>query len=314
VRETARRLGYVVNSVASSLRSRQTHAIGLIIADISNPFFGGIAKGAEERLSRTGYSVILGNSDNSLERERQLVRLLVERQIDGLIAATSASASQHFLDAQQSGVSVVLVDSDLPGSGLDSVTIDNHGAAAEGMRYLLAHRHRRIGVVTGPLQAAFDRERLAGCRAALAGIRAAELLVAKGDLEAAGGERAAHALMRRADPPSAVLVTNNMMTLGFLTGLAALRLGVPEDVSLLAFDDQDWYAVTAPPLTGISNPAHAMGYAAADRLLARIGRQGEIGQALKLEARLVERASVRPPAPGTPASRRAATRLVKSIS
>jgi DNA-binding LacI/PurR family transcriptional regulator len=297
VRETARRLGYVVNSVASSLRSRQTFTIGLIIADVSNPFFGGIAKGVEDRLSQTGYSVILGNSGNSLQRERHLVQVLVEKQIDGLIAATSASDSQHFLDAQQSGVGVVLVDSELPDSGLESVTIDNHGAAKAGVGHLLAQGHRRIGVVTGPLDAAFDRQRLEGSRAALAPFAhdQPEIVAVQADLEAKGGEAAAHTLMCRSDPPTAVFVTNNMMTLGFLVGLASLGLRVPDDVSLIAFDDQDWYSITSPPLTGIRNPAHEMGHVAAERLLRQITSLGGPDIKAVLDAPLILRDSVRPP-------------------
>jgi LacI family transcriptional regulator len=297
VRETARRLGYVVNSLASSLRSRQTFTIGLIIADVSNPFFGGIAKGVEDRLSQTGYSVILGNSGNSLQRERQLVQVLVDKQIDGLIAATSASVSQHFLDAQQSGVGVVLVDSELPNSGLESVTIDNRGAAKAGVQHLLAQGHRRIGVVTGPLEAAFDRQRLEGSQAALAAFAhdQAEIVAVQADLEAKGGEAAAHALMRRADPPTAVFVTNNMMTLGFLVGLASLGLRVPDDVSLIAFDDQDWYSVTSPPLTGIRNPAYEMGHIAAERLLRQITSLTGPDTQSVLDAPLILRDSVGPP-------------------
>ncbi len=301
VRETARRLGYVVNSLASSLRSRQTYTIGLIIADVSNPFFGGIAKGVEDRLSQTGYSVILGNSGNSLQRERQLVQVLMDKQIDGLIAATSASVSQHFIDARQSGVGVVLVDSELPGSGLESVTIDNRSAAEAGMRHLLEQGHRRVGVVTGPLDAAFDRQRLEGSQTALEAFASAEprteaeIVVMQADLEAKGGEAAARALLTRARPPTAVFVTNNMMTLGFLIGLASLGLRVPDDVSLIAFDDQDWYSVTSPPLTGIHNPAYEMGSVAAERLLRQITGRGGPAVPAVLDAPLILRDSVRPP-------------------
>ena len=296
VRETAARLGYVVNAMAAGLRSRQTFTIGLIIADVSNPFFGGIAKGVEDRLSQTGYSVILGNTGNSLEREQHLVQVLVDRQIDGLIAATSAVRSQHLLDAQASGVGVVLVDSDLPGSGLDSVTIDNVFAAQQGMRHLLAAGHRRIGVITGPLSARFDQQRLEGVRSAMAAAGGAldERLVVQADLEAKGGEAAARRLMSLRAPPTAVFVTNNMMALGFLTGLAALGLHVPEDVSLLAFDDQDWYSVAAPPLTGISNPSYQMGHVAAHRLLGQIAGEAPVPLAPAiLDATLVLRRSVR---------------------
>ncbi len=295
VRATARRLGYVVNALAASLRSRQTYTIGLLVADVSNPFFGGIAKGVEARLSQTGYSVILGNTGNSPARERHLARVLIEKQIDGLIAAPSAAASDHLLEVQQAGIGVVLVDSDLPGSGLDSVTIDNRGAAEAGVRHLLESGHRRIGIVTGPLEAMFDQQRLEGAQTAIAAFTAhgAELVVAGADLEAGGGEAAARSLMAGPAPPSAVFVTNNMMTLGFLVGLAGLGLRVPRDVSLIAFDDQDWYCVTTPRLTAIANPGQEMGFLAADRLLRRLaGTPPEAGGGL-LDAKLIRRDSVR---------------------
>lgn len=294
VRQTAARLGYVVNTVAASLRSRQSFTIGLVLADVSNPFFGGIASGVETRLSRTGYSVILGNTGNSFARERDLVRVLVEKQIDGLIVATSASSAEHFHEALSRSVHLVLVDSEIAGLDADCITIDNHAAAMMAVRHLLDHGHRRIAIVTGPLEAAFDRQRLDGYHTALAqaGIAFDENLVLRANLESSGGELAAATLVAMADRPSAVFVTNNMMTLGTLVGLSRARISIPDDLSLIGFDDQDWYCVSNPPLTGISNPGYEMGFAAAARMLAHLGQSPADSERVVLESRLVVRDSV----------------------
>jgi LacI family transcriptional regulator len=294
VRQTAARLGYVVNAVASSLRSRQSFTIGLVLADVSNPFFGGIASGVETRLSRTGYSVILGNTGNSFAREKDLVRVLVEKQIDGLIVATSASSAEPFHEALSRGVHLVLVDSEIAGMDADCITIDNHAASALAVQHLLDHGHRRIAIVTGPLEAAFDRQRLEGYRAALAaaGISFDEQLVLRANLESSGGETAAAALLAMPNRPTAVFATNNMMTLGMLVGLTRTGISIPADISLIGFDDQDWYSVCHPPLTGITNPAYEMGYAAAARMLTQLGQKLVASERVMLESHLIERASV----------------------
>jgi LacI family transcriptional regulator len=298
VRRAAAQLGYVVNSIAASLRSRQSFTIGLVIADVSNPFFGGIASGVESRLSETGYSVILANTGNSLAREKALVKVLVEKQIDGLIAATSASTGEHLSEAQERGVQVVLVDSDIPGLDVDTVMIDNRATAETVVRHLLDQGHRRIAIVTGPLEAAFDRQRLEGYALALAahGLAYDEGLVLRADLLAGGGERAVQQMLEMPQRPSAIFATNNMMTLGVLVGLTRAGIRIPGDISLVGFDDQDWYSVCHPPLTAVSNPAYDMGHAAADRLLGQLDDKGEPSfRRLILNSRLILRNSTASP-------------------
>jgi DNA-binding LacI/PurR family transcriptional regulator len=297
VRRTAERLGYVVNSVAASLRSRQTYTVGLVMADVANPFFGGIASGVETSLAEAGYSVILGNTGNSLDHERALVRLLVEKQMDGLIVATSASSGEHLLAAQERGVVVVLVDSEIQSLDADCVTIDNRAAAMTAVGHLLERGHRRIAIVTGPLDAAFDRQRLEGYQAALAaaGLRFRDELVLQGDLLASGGERAAAGLARMRHRPTALFVANNMMTLGVMVGLKKAGIAVPEDLSLVAFDDQDWYSVSHPPITGVTNPAYEMGRRAGERMLLRLGQSRSLkAERIVLDSQLILRDSTAP--------------------
>jgi LacI family transcriptional regulator len=276
VRDSANRLGYIVNSVAASLRSRQSYTIGLILADVSNPFFGAVASGVEQRLSETGYSLILANSDNSLEAEKALVRVLTEKRVDGLIAAPSAAIGDHLLDVAQRGIKVVLVDSEIPNTDLDCISIDNRKAAQVAITHLLELGHRRIAIVTGPLDAVFDRQRFEGYRETLAkaGVAFDEQLVLRADLTTAGGERAVEKFLALKPRPTALFTSNNMMTLGVLIGLNKSGLRIPDDLSLVGFDDQPWYEVCQPPLTAVSNPAYDMGVTAAGRLLGSMGRRG----------------------------------------
>ena len=298
VRDCADRLGYIVNSVAASLRSQQSFTIGLVLADVSNPFFGAIASGVEQRLSETGYSLIYGNSGNSLETEKALVRVLAEKRVDGLIAAPSAAIGGHLLNVAERGIKVVLVDSEIPNSGLDCVSIDNRKAARIAIRHLLELGHRRIAIVTGPLDAVFDHQRLEGYREILAeaGEPFDERLVLRADLTAVGGERAVEKFLALKPRPTALFASNNMMTLGVLIGLSKARLRVPDDLSLVGFDDQPWYMVCQPPLTAVSNPAYEMGVTAADRLLlAMKGKGARVLPPALLDCSLVIRQSTAAP-------------------
>ncbi len=295
VRETAERLGYVINSVAASLRNRKTRTIGLVIADVSNPFFGAVTSGVEASLADAGYSIILANTGNMEAREQSLVQILVEKQVDGIILAPSGSTSDHVLAAHAQGVPVVLVDSAIPGLDVDCVGIDNRKAGQDATAHLIAQGHRRIAIVTGPLVASFDRERLDGYRAALAeaGIPFDECLVLSGDLHVAGGEQAVAQLAALADRPTGLFVLNNMMTLGVLMGLQRAGLRMPDDISVVAFDDQDWYSITVPPITAIANPAYEIGRRAGALILQRSRKGGaELPvQDIKLDATIVARAS-----------------------
>lgn len=295
VRETADRLGYVLNSVAASLRNRRTRTVGLVIADVSNPFFGAITSGVEASLADAGYSVILANTSNIVEREQALVQLLVEKQVDGIILATSAASGDHVLAAQKQGVPVVLVDSNIPGLSIDCISIDNHLAGRNATEHLIGQGHRRIAIITGPLTADFDQQRLEGYKSALvaAGIPLDDSLILSEDLLASGGENAVARLAALPDRPTGLFVLNNMMTLGVLMGLQKAGLRVPADISVVAFDDQDWYSVTTPPMTAVANPAYEMGQRAGAMILLRSQRGGADAAAedIRLPSSLVIRQS-----------------------
>ncbi|GGE04109.1 LacI family transcriptional regulator [Aureimonas endophytica] len=293
VRRTASHLGYVVNAVASSLRSRQTSTIGLILADVANPFFGRLASGVESVLSRAGYSLLLANSGNSVETEAQLLRVMREKQVDAIILASAGGSGAHIREALAKGSRIVLADTEYPDLPLDAVVIDNAAAAEEAAGHLLDLGHRRLAVLTGPLEASFDRERLAGVGRAFAkrGLALDPSLVARGDSTFEAGKRATRTLLAAA--PTAVFATNNLMCAGAITALLDAGLRIPEDISVLGFDDMDWFPIFRPAISAVAQPVFELGVAAAERLLEVLEADGP-GAAPRravLETTLILRAS-----------------------
>ncbi|MBN9074424.1 MAG: LacI family DNA-binding transcriptional regulator [Rhizobiales bacterium] len=294
VRKAARDLGYVMNGLAAGLRSQKTRTVGLVLADVSNPFFGQLTSGVESTLSSAGYGVVLVNTNNAADEERRLVHLLIEKQVDALIVAPSVVSSDHIERAMQLGLKVVLVDSDLPDLAVDCVVIDNAAIADKVTSYLVELGHSRIGIVTGNLAAAFDRARLEGYRQALDrhGIPADDALQICGDLNFDGGRMAVGELLKLPEPPSAIFATNNLMTVGSLVAITEAGLSAPDDISLVGFDDLEWYRIVRPPITTVRQPAYEMGRAAAGRLLELLARKGAVKPKKQvLEADLIVRGS-----------------------
>lgn len=301
VRGAAERLGYVVNAVAASLRVQYTSSIGLILADISNPFFGKLASGVENTLSAAGFGVLLGNSSNRREEEERLLKLMARKQVDAIILASVAGDGSHILPATGDGRPVILVDSELAGVEADTVVVDNRGAAAHAVGHLIDLGHRRVAIVCGPIQASFDHERLAGFRAAFRqrGLPPPEHLVLAADSTYEGGRAAIEALLRRGDPPTAVFASNNMMTIGTLAALHEAGLEIPADVSLIGFDDLEWYAIFKPRITVVAQPAYAIGRMAARRLLEQLKSETPLEpRRFVLQTDLIVRDSTAPPRPG----------------
>jgi LacI family transcriptional regulator len=274
VRECASELGYIVDGVASSMRSRQTHTVGLVIADVSNPWWGQLVGGVESVLGPQGFSVILANTDNSVERERKAVATLLRQQVEAMIVASSASDGSHLRGAIARGTPIVLVDAELPDLRLDTITIDNPGASRMAVEHLLAFGHERIALVGGGTQGSVDRGRVKGYQDALAsrGLGTRPELIRAGSATFEGGQAAVADLLAMPVRPSAIFVTNNVMTIGALVAIAEAGLKVPEDISIVAIDDMEWYPIAHPPITAVFEPAREMGRRAAERLLLRMRR------------------------------------------
>lgn len=275
VRRSAEALDYRPNGLARSLKTRRTRMLGLILSDITNPFFTTMVRAVEDTARRHGYSLILGNTDEESAKEETYVELLRARQVDGLILVASAGEHAYLPDLLARDLPIVCVDRSLVHLGVDSVLTDNVAGAYQAVGHLLALGHRRIGIVTGIPRITSTDQRLAGYAQALAerGLPTDPALVRPSDSTIAGGERDAAALLDRPDRPTALFATNNQMTIGALRAIQARGLRCPEDIALVGFDDFEWADVFRPRLTTVRQPVYALGRAVARLLVRRIEGQ-----------------------------------------
>ncbi|MBO0848170.1 MAG: LacI family DNA-binding transcriptional regulator [Pseudonocardia sp.] len=292
VRKAAAELGYHPNGLARSLRKRRTAVLALIISDVENPFFTAIARGVEDVALTAGYSVVLCNSDENLDKERRYVDVAVEERMAGVVLSpTGAATSIEVLHRR--GTPVVAVDRPL--ADVDQVLVDTRLAAEEATAHLLAAGYRRIGCVSGPPGVRTADDRLAGYRDALAaaGIAADEALVRRAEYRAEGAQLATAELLATAGPMDGLLVANSAQAVGSLEALRAAGRRLGADIGVVAFDDAPWATLIDPPLTVVAQPAYEMGAVAARLLLERIEGDARGVTVRTLAARLIERGSSR---------------------
>ena len=277
VQNVIRELDYHPNHVARSLKIKQTKMLGMVVSDITNPFFPQMVRGAEDAAWKHSYVLLTLNSDDRVERERQVLSALRARRVDGILLVASAADNDvsHILGTVDSGIPVVLVDRQVGGVNLDSITADNLAGSQMAVEHLISSGHRRIGMLTGKLHLQIARDRYQGYRKALAGagIPFDEALLRDGVFRAEGGYHAALSLLRE-ERPEAVFTANAMMALGFLKAAAECGLRCPDDVALATFDDTTFSEAVRPQLTSVAQPAYDLGYQAVELLIHRIVEPG----------------------------------------
>jgi LacI family transcriptional regulator len=290
-----------------------THTIGVVVADIKNPFFAEAVRAVADAAHDAGFEVVLANSDEDVAKERAAVAVLLQKQVDGLIVApASPSAIQHLRAVVESGRPLVLIDRALSGLAADAVVVDNAGAAAEAVGDLVAQGHRRIGII-GPSLSTRRRataahrghanpteERLDGYFLALreGSVPIDQKLIGQCRYDRASAAQATAGLLALAEPPTAIFATDATMALGVLDAVFAAALCVPDDVSIVVFDDPEWATVVCPPLTVVAQPVEELGRTATARLLARIRGEDLPREVLVLNTTFLRRGSTASPPPG----------------
>jgi LacI family transcriptional regulator len=271
-------LDYHPNQIARSLKTRQTKTLGMIISDITNPFFPQVVRGAEDAAIESGFLLIMLNSDDNPERERRALSMLRARKVDGLLltVASTGADMKHVEQFRDSGLPVVCLDRMVPNIPLDLVCADNAHGAKMCMQHLLSRGHRRIGYLSGSVGLYTAVTRLDGFNQALAeaGIPVDSRLVRHGDFRLESGYRLAKEMLLDHEPPTALFASNAMMGFGALKAIHELGLRCPEDVALAMFDDVPFGDVIQPRLTVVAQPAYQMGRVGAQLLIARLeGRE-----------------------------------------
>jgi LacI family transcriptional regulator len=301
VREAIAALGYRPNLLARSFRRRVTHTIGLLVPDISNPFFAELARAIEDAGFAEGYSVVLCNSDLSPVKQETYVHVLLAKRVDGLILASTGliphgdghDAVQRILAA---GVPCVVVDRDLGETPIDQVLVDNNQGGRLAGEHLIGLGHRQIACIVGPSDLTPSAGRIAGFCSALAdaGLNLEADALVRGNGRPDGGAEAARELLAREGTFTAVFAFNDQMASGAMAAFQRAGRQAPDDVSIVGFDDVPQAAATFPALTTVAQPIAAMGALGVRLLLDRIAHRAAPNQREVLSTRLVIRESTGP--------------------
>jgi LacI family transcriptional regulator len=276
VMEAIEALRYRRDGVARSLRRAKTSTIGVIIADISNPFFADLVRGIEDRIygHEEGFNLILCNTDENADKERLYLDVLQEKRIEGLIMVPTGENAAYLEELVRSGLPIVFADRFVEGLAVDRVLVDNEDGGYVLVSHLVAGGHRHIGVLRAHLAANTLERRVDGYRRALgeAGIPydPAQVISCRHSIEDA--HQAGLRILDSKDRPTAVFCTNNYMTLGMVQAITDRGLRCPQDIAVVGFDDFAWAASFSPRLTALAQPAYALGQEAADILMKRIGQ------------------------------------------
>lgn len=272
--ETAiRELDYYPNAIARSLKVKQTRMLGMVLPDITNPFFPALIRGAEDTAFERDYFLVTANTDEQSGREKRLVSALRSYRVDGiLLVATPGSDTSHIRATIAAGMSVVCLDRPVPGVKADAVLLDNVRGARECVRHLIQAGHRRIAIITGQLRAENALERLQGYKEALrdAEIPEDRALILEGDFREESGYRLGRYMIESKMKATAVLVCNGVMTMGVMSAFEDLGVQCPDHMALATFDDPTVSHSAHSNLTAVIQPIYEMGARATTMLLDRI--------------------------------------------
>lgn len=293
VRESIAALGYKRNSFARGLKMQTSYSIGLVVPDITNPFFTNIARGVEDVANAHNYSLILGNTDEDPEKEKKYLQLLESKQADGLIIAVTARSHEYLQLLPLQHLALVSIDRSLFDLGIDTVMVDNKAGARAAVEHFIALGHRRIGLVTGLRGIAPTEERLQGYSEALEqhGIAIDPALIAISYARVDGGESGALQLLSLEDRPTALFIMDGTMAIGALQTIAKLGLRCPEDIALVCFDDFTWASVMRPRLTVVDQPTYEIGQQSAQLLFERLQNREIAPREVRLQTQLIVRES-----------------------
>lgn len=281
---------------------QRTGVIALLVPELSNPIFPAFAEALETRATRRGYSSLLCNTRSASMREEGYVRMLLARGVQGMVfvspeCSDTAASHEHYRTLVAEGVHMVFVNASLPALEIPSVSVDEQVAGYAATRHLLQLGHRRIGFVAGPSRSLPSRAKAAGWQLALeeAELAADTALVAHAPYGAAGGAAAAGRLLAQPDPPSAVICSSDLMAIGAVSEARRRGLRVPEELSVVGFDDIPMAQYVTPALTTLAQPITEIARAAIDVLLTALEGSGPSGAHSRVfRPRLVVRDSTAP--------------------
>jgi LacI family transcriptional regulator len=294
VREAADALGYRVNRVARGLKTSRSYTIGMLVPDITNPFFPPMVRGAEDGLAQAGYTLVLADTDNDPGKERRHQTVMLERQVDGLLLATARRRDAVIEELLTASVPFVLVNRTIDKGGVAAVIPDDQAGMALAVDHLHALGHRVIGHIAGPSGTSTGARRAAGFEAAIRslGLEPGPTIEVP-SFTVEGGRAVAEGLLAGPTRPSALVAANDLIALGALDAAAELGLSCPGDFSLVGFNDMPFVDRLQPPLTTIRVDEYELGLRASRMLLSLIEDPEARRETIMLAPELIVRGSTR---------------------
>lgn len=298
VEKAIEKLNYYPDQMGRGLRKGKSNAIGLLISDITNPFFPRVARGVEDCARENHYNLILCNTDEDPVEEQHYISLLRSQRVDGIIITPTSKSEKNIKTMIGTSVPVVLIDRLLEGSKYPAIGSDSYSGAREATQYLIDHGHRKIGFVGGLEGIQSTDMRYRGYIDALADndISLDDALVVLGNSQVKDSYQATQTLLSNGKDMTAIFAANNLIVIGVMQYLKDNGISYPDDISILCFDDPEWGSAITPGITSVSQRPYEIGYEAGRQLFRLIneedkGREGE--KRIVLSTKLEERESVK---------------------
>ncbi len=295
VLEKINELGYKPNSIARGLALQKTNTLGLIIPDISNPFFPNIVRGVEDMANKKGYSIIFCNTDNEQKKEKEAIELMKEKQVDGILLSLSTTNKKELKELRNVEYPVVQIDRKIPDIDYPSITIDNYKSAYTATKYLINFNHQKIAHITGDLETITGSKRLEGFKNAIteANLNIKDSYIKKGNYSKKSGYQNMLDLLKNNNPPSAVFIANDLMAVGAYQAVFELDLSIPEDISIIGHDNIDVTNLVNPTLSTMAQPKYELGHKAVQLLIEEIENNNLSNEEIILTTDFINRNSTR---------------------
>ena len=287
--------GYSPNMVARGLQASKTFTIGLMIPDISNPFFALMARYIEKAASKANYSILLVDAEEDTSKEKKQIKNMISRKVDGIIAAPVGTSFEHFSEITSRDIPLVFVDRYSNETGIPFVTSDNYMGGYLATNLFIQNGHKQIALIKGDEMIEPVKERKLGYINALkdAGIELNDHFIIGDAFSIENGYQSTLKLFNQNPRPSAILAMSNLIGLGVLEAIKETKLIIPDDLSLIIYDDQSYVSYLNPPITTVKQDSERIGAIAIDYILNRIEKDPKELISQKIPVTLIERQSVK---------------------
>ncbi|WP_407568067.1 pectin utilization transcriptional regulator KdgR [Bacillus subtilis] len=296
IKKAIAELNYRPSKMAQGLKIKKSKLIGFVVADITNPFSVAAFRGVEEVCDQYGYSIMVCNTDNSPEKEREMLLKLEAHSVEGLILNATGENKDVLRAFAEQQIPIILIDRKLPDLKLDTVTTDNRWITKEILQKVYSKGYTDVALFTEPISSISPRAERAAVYQEMASVQNVNGLVRLHEIDVKDKEQLKAALCsfhkEMPEQKKAILALNGLIMLKIISCMEELGLRIPQDIGIAGFDDTEWYKLIGPGITTIAQPSHDMGRTAMERVLKRIEGDKGAPQTIELEAKVIMRKSL----------------------